>query len=120
MTYRLAAMEVLSYASVRLSVDCDLQHWQNLLRRSPAQDYQRLLASAPARRLNPAQLAQSSVLKNKLVDIIAFLENLAVKDGQEKDLFFKRLPAAIPSLPLPLAQRKLLPMLASKQGLPSI
>ena len=54
------------------------------------------------------------MLKNKLVDTISFLENLAVKDGQEKDLFFKRLPAAIPSIPTPVAQRKLLPMLASE------
>ena len=52
--------------------------------RRPAQDYQRLLASNPARRLNPAQLAERNVLKNKLVD-----------------------------LPQPVAQRKLLPMLAS-------
>ena len=54
------------------------------------------------------------MLKNKLVDTIAFLENLAVKDAQEKDIFFKRLPSAIPSLPLPVAQRKLLPMLAGE------
>ncbi|KAL3157198.1 hypothetical protein ABBQ38_001437 [Trebouxia sp. C0009 RCD-2024] len=76
------------------------------------QDYQRLLSSQPARRLNPAKLAESSVLKNKLVDTIAFLENLAVKDSSEKDLFFKRLPGAIPDLPLPVLRRKLLPMLA--------
>lgn len=76
------------------------------------QDYQRLLSSQPARRLNPAKLAESNVLKNKLVDTIAFLENLAVKDSAEKDLFFKRLPQAIPELPLPVLRRKLLPMLA--------
>ena len=78
------------------------------------QDYQRLLASAPSRRLNPSKLAESSVLKNKLVDSIAFLENLALKDSAEKDAFFRRLPAAIPALPLPVAQQKLLPMLAGK------
>lgn len=76
------------------------------------QDYQRLLSSQPARRLNPSKLAESSVLKNKLVDTIAFLENLAVKDSAEKDLYFKRLPGAIPGLPLPVLRRKLLPMLA--------
>lgn len=52
------------------------------------------------------------MLKNKLVDTISFLENLAVKDSQEKDLFFKRLPQAVPQLPQPVAQLKLLPMLA--------
>lgn len=68
------------------------------------QDYQRLLSSAPSRRLNPSKLAESSVLKNKLVDTIAFLENLAVKDSTEKDMFFKRLPQSIPSFPTALAQ----------------
>ena len=78
------------------------------------QDYQRLLASAPTRRLTPSKLAESSVLKNKLVDTISFLENLAVKDSAEKDAFFRKLPAAIPSVPLPVAQQKLLPMLAGR------
>jgi len=73
-----------------------------------------LLASAPTRRLNPSKLAESSVLKNKLVDTISFLENLAVKDSAEKDAFFRKLPAAIPSVPLPVAQQKLLPMLAGR------
>ena len=77
------------------------------------QSYQRLLASAPSRRLNPAKLAEAPALKNSLVDTIAFLESLAVKDSAEKDLFFKRLPAALPALPAPVAQRKLLPMLAN-------
>ena len=81
------------------------------------QDYQRLLSSTPARRLNPAKLGESGVLKNKLVETISFLENLAVKDSAEKDMFFKRLPAAVPQLPLPVAQLKLLPMLAGSMPL---
>ena len=76
------------------------------------QDYQRLLSSQPSRRLNPSKLAESGVLRNKLVDTIAFLENLAVKDTIEKDVFFKKLPQSLPALPLPVAQRKLLPMIA--------
>lgn len=76
------------------------------------QDYQRLLSSQPSRRLNPSKLAESGVLRNKLVDTIAFLENLAVKDAIEKDVFFKKLPQSLPALPLPVAQRKLLPMIA--------
>ena len=76
------------------------------------QDYQRLLGSQPTRRLNPARIAESAVIKNKLVDSIAFLENLSVKDGQEKDAFFKRLPQLLPDIPVPVAQRKLLPMIS--------
>lgn len=54
------------------------------------------------------------MLKNKLVQLIQFLENLAVKDSAEKDAFFRKLPAAIPDLPVPVAQQKLLPMLSSE------
>ena len=70
------------------------------------QDYQRLLASQSVRRLNPAKVSESAALKTKLVDTIAFLESLAVKDSNEKDIFFKRLPATLPSLPLPVVQKK--------------
>ena len=43
-----------------------------------AQEYQRLLGTQPARRLNPSRLVDNAVLHNKLVDITASLENLSV------------------------------------------
>ncbi|CAL8461727.1 g1258 [Coccomyxa elongata] len=76
-------------------------------------DYQRLLASQPTRRLNTAKLADSAALRTKLVETISFMESLAVKDSNEKDMFFKRLPTVLPTLPLPVVQKKVLPMLAS-------
>lgn len=48
------------------------------------QYYQRLLASQPARRLNPKQLLEAGVLKNRLAEATNFLENLAIKDSAEK------------------------------------
>lgn len=77
------------------------------------QHYQRLLASQPARRLNPAKIVESGVLRNKLVETTAFLENLALKETMEKDAFFKKLPSLLPDIPEKVAQRKLLPLLAS-------
>ncbi|KAL6779810.1 hypothetical protein ACKKBG_A13815 [Auxenochlorella protothecoides x Auxenochlorella symbiontica] len=79
---------------------------------SLVQWYQKLLSSTPARRLSPARLVESGVLRTSLVQLMAFLENLALKDSQEKDAFFKRLPSLLPSVPTPVAQRKLLPLLA--------
>lgn len=70
------------------------------------QDYQRLLASQPTRRLNTAKLADSAALRTKLVETISFMESLAVKDSNEKDMFFKRLPTVLPTLPLPVVQKK--------------
>lgn len=46
--------------------------------------YQKLLASQPARRLNPAKVIEAGVLKNKMAELVAFLENLALKDAAEK------------------------------------
>ena len=34
-----------------------------------------------------------------------------VKDSAEKDTFFKKLPAMVPSIPIPVACRKILPLL---------
>lgn len=48
------------------------------------QYYQRLLASQPARRLNPKALLEAGVLRNRLADATAFLEQLAIKDALEK------------------------------------
>ncbi|GIL75242.1 hypothetical protein Vretifemale_5022, partial [Volvox reticuliferus] len=77
------------------------------------QDYQKLLSSAPARRLNPAKVAQSRFLNNRLVDVVAFMENIAVKDSVEKESFFRRLPGLLPAIPAAVAVGKLLPLLAS-------
>ncbi|PRW61211.1 putative inactive serine threonine- kinase scy1 isoform X1 [Chlorella sorokiniana] len=75
--------------------------------------YQRLLASQPARRLNPRAILEAGVLRNRLAEAASFLESLAIKDTMEKDAFFKKLPGLLPSIPTLVAQRKLLPMLAS-------
>ncbi|KAI7844908.1 hypothetical protein COHA_001556 [Chlorella ohadii] len=75
--------------------------------------YQRLLASQPSRRLNPRAILEAGVLRNRLAEATSFLESLAIKDAMEKDSFFKKLPGLLPSIPTLVAQRKLLPMLAS-------
>jgi SCY1-like protein 1 len=75
--------------------------------------YQKLLASTASRRLNVAKVLEAGVLKSKLGDMMVFLENLALKDAVERDSFFKKLPSMLPSVPVPVAQRKLLPLLAA-------
>ena len=75
--------------------------------------YQRLLASQPSRRLNPAKLVESGVLRNELWETLDFLENLSLKDALEKEAFFKKLPSRLTNLPSPVLRRKVLPSLAS-------
>jgi hypothetical protein len=60
-----------------------------------------------------AQVAESHFLNNKLVEVVAFMENISLKDGTEKDLFCKRLPSMIPAIPEPVAIRKVLPLLSN-------
>lgn len=76
-------------------------------------DYQKLLSSAPSRRLNPSKLAECKFLQSKLVEVVSFMENIAVKDSVDKEAFFKRLPGVLPSLPQAVAVRKILPLLSS-------
>jgi hypothetical protein len=58
-------------------------------------------------------VAECKFLNNKLVEVVAFMENIALKDSGEKDLFFKKLPAMIPAIPEPVAIRKILPQLSN-------
>ena len=47
------------------------------------------------------------------MDTLTFLEKLSLKDGADKDLFFRRLNATLDQLPLAVVQRKVLPLIAS-------
>ncbi|KAL7184138.1 hypothetical protein ACSBR2_026317 [Camellia fascicularis] len=77
-------------------------------------DYQRLLSSTPARRLNSSKLIENSeYFQNKLVDTIHFMEILNLKDSVEKDTFFRKLPNLAEQLPCQIVLKKLLPLLAS-------
>ncbi|KAM7491828.1 hypothetical protein LguiA_034749 [Lonicera macranthoides] len=77
-------------------------------------DYQRLLSSMPSRRLNSSKLVEDcEYFQNKLVDTIHFMEILNLKDSVEKDTFFRKLPNLAEQLPRPIAQKKLIPLLAS-------
>lgn len=77
-------------------------------------DYQRLLSSAPSRRLNASKLIDNSeYFQNKLVETIQFMEILNLKDSVEKDTFFRKLPTLAEQLPREIVLKKLLPLLAS-------
>lgn len=77
-------------------------------------DYQKLLSSAPSRRLNPSKLIDNSeYFHNKLVETIQFMEILNLKDSVEKDSFFRKLPNLVEQLPRQIVLKKLLPLLAS-------
>ncbi|GMH33401.1 hypothetical protein BSKO_01235 [Bryopsis sp. KO-2023] len=104
-------MQEVFSGQIMMSVDelRDIDHIPEAL----LKDYQRLLGSQATRRLNPSKVAKSKFLNNQLVDVVTFMENLAVKESVEKESFFRKLPSILPALPTPVAQRKILPMLAS-------
>lgn len=73
-------------------------------------DYQRLLNSHCDKRLNPKRLLNNKYLNNELVEVVKFLESLAVKEAGEKNTFFKKLIEILPSLPILVLHQKILPM----------
>ena len=76
-------------------------------------DYQRLLGSQPAKRYNPKKLVEnSSLFANKLVETIAFLDTLTLKDSIEKEQFFRHLPRVLETLAKAPVERKILPQIA--------
>ena len=76
-------------------------------------DYQRLLGSQPPKRYNPKKLVEnSSLFANKLVETIAFLDTLTLKDSIEKEQFFRNLPRVLETLAKAPVERKILPQIA--------
>jgi SCY1-like protein 1 len=72
-------------------------------------DYQRLLSSAPSRRMNPSKLIDNSeFFQNKLVETIQFMEVLNLKDSVEKDSFFRKLPNIAEQLPREIVLKKVM------------
>ena len=73
-------------------------------------DYQRLLNSQGQKRLNPQRLLKNKYLHNQLVEVVSFLESLAVKEATEKSTFFKKLTQSLSELPDLVVHQKILPM----------
>ena len=74
--------------------------------------YQRLLATAPSRRLDPRALVASGALHTPAAKALDALDGMALADASTKAAFFSSaLPAALPRFPPALAQRRLLPAL---------
>lgn len=77
-------------------------------------DYQRLLGSAPHRRLNSSKLIDNSeFFQSKLVETIQFMDVLNLKDSVEKDSFFRKLITVAEQLPRQVVLIKIVPMLAA-------
>ncbi|XP_051138422.1 uncharacterized protein LOC127256452 [Andrographis paniculata] len=101
------------FSGMKLTRTEELRNTANIPK-SLLQDYQRLLSSAPSRRLNPSKLLENSeYFQNKLVETIQFMEILNLKDSVEKDTFFRKLPSLADKLPRQIVLKKLLPLLAS-------
>ncbi|KIZ00223.1 putative inactive serine/threonine-protein kinase scy1 [Monoraphidium neglectum] len=75
-------------------------------------DYQKLLNSNPARRLNPSQAGGLPMGLSGPYGGWPLRHAACVKDGAEKDAFFKRLPTLLPAVPEAVAARKVLPLLS--------
>eukprot|EP00250_Pteridium_aquilinum_P019953 c24640_g1_i1 orf=578-3007(-) len=101
------------FTGVKLSKTEDLRNTA-CLPKTLLPDYQRLLGSAPNRRLNSSKLINNSeFFQNKLVETIQFMDVLNLKDSVEKDAFFRKLVSLAEQLPRQIVLAKVLPMLAA-------
>ncbi|MCO5581933.1 hypothetical protein L7F22_035822 [Adiantum nelumboides] len=101
------------FTGVKLAKTEDLRN-TTCLPKTLLPDYQRLLGSAPSRRLNSSKLINNSeFFQNKLVETIQFMDVLNLKDSVEKDAFFRKLVSLAEYLPRQIVLAKVLPMLAA-------
>ncbi|KAI5056276.1 hypothetical protein GOP47_0028094 [Adiantum capillus-veneris] len=101
------------FTGVKLSKTEDLRNTA-CLPKTLLPDYQRLLGSAPSRRLNSSKLINNGeFFQNKLVETIQFMDVLNLKDSVEKDAFFRKLVSLAEQLPRQIVLAKVLPMLAA-------
>lgn len=75
-------------------------------------------SQAPAKRLDPQKMVHpataSAFLQGKVtVELVDFLENLAIKDSNEREAYFRRLHTQLAKVPLPVAIHKILPATTS-------
>jgi SCY1-like protein 1 len=75
--------------------------------------FKRALASNPQQRPSPKQLLRHPFFKRELVDTLAFLDEIAVKEPDEKVRFFASLTSKIKDIPSHVCIYKILPLLKS-------
>jgi SCY1-like protein 1 len=73
--------------------------------------YRKLLATAPDNRCNPKQLLTVAYFTAPIVQLVDFLDNLALKSASEKEEFFKSLEANLKDIPDACAKYKVIPLL---------
>lgn len=56
---------------------------------------------------------ENEFLKSELVDTMHFLENLSIKEPNDKQRFFRALQTSMPSFPDVVCTRKLLPLISA-------
>eukprot|EP00697_Spironema_sp_BW2_P004269 gnl/Spiro4/15812_TR8508_c0_g3_i1.p1 gnl/Spiro4/15812_TR8508_c0_g3~~gnl/Spiro4/15812_TR8508_c0_g3_i1.p1 ORF type:complete len:469 (-),score=155.36 gnl/Spiro4/15812_TR8508_c0_g3_i1:68-1390(-) len=76
-------------------------------------DYSSCMSGNVLQRPNPTALLKNAYFDTPMAQTMLFLENLALKDSQEKEAFFRRFPSMIESLNLSsdVKKHKLLPLL---------
>ena len=72
---------------------------------------QRLLASKPKQRPNPKRLLSIPFFDRELVQTLTFLDEMAVKEPDEKRIFFQQLPSRLNTIPAHVCIHKILPSL---------
>jgi SCY1-like protein 1 len=77
--------------------------------------YMELVAANPKKRPNPKEKVQllsngpGAYFKNDIIDVMLFLEQVQIKDDQDKTRFFTSLPGKLDNIPKDICVHKILP-----------
>jgi SCY1-like protein 1 len=111
----LHAMDIWSYACLLFEVlvrpmraPTDIRD-STSLPRTVASDYQRMLATSAASRVTASTFLQSGYFKQPFVQALQFLDELALKDKEEKLTFFQHLSTVINTFPSQACKYKVWP-----------
>jgi SCY1-like protein 1 len=78
---------------------------------------QRLLASNPKQRPNPKRVLKMPFFDRDLVQTLSFLDEIAVKEPDDKRTFFQQLPSKLNAIPAHVCIHKILPALKNSMAI---
>lgn len=79
--------------------------------------FKRLLASRPAQRPNPKKILSHPFFRHDLVETLAFLDEISIKEPDEKAKFFQALVGKLAGIPSHVCIYKILPLLKNSMSI---
>eukprot|EP01130_Rhizamoeba_saxonica_P006241 TRINITY_DN2485_c0_g1_i1.p1 TRINITY_DN2485_c0_g1~~TRINITY_DN2485_c0_g1_i1.p1 ORF type:complete len:693 (-),score=137.25 TRINITY_DN2485_c0_g1_i1:1312-3390(-) len=91
--------------------DVDIVKMAEYIPKKFVSKWKKLLRNDPSNRLSSSQFLAEVRFNNPIIEVCVFLDEFAVKEQNEIDLFFRKLPSLIEYIPMDICKYKILPRL---------